>query len=67
MDELENLVDRCVAKGYHPTLRRHPTKWECELNCGVDTLSTEKPRPLAYGATAVEALKAAMLKVAEGK
>lgn len=64
MSEFEKLADQCVARGYYPWMRRDAKNWTCELRCGVDVMPTNISRPRAVAATAVEALVAAMEKIA---
>lgn len=47
-------------RGYYPNLARTDSGWECRLECGVDVLPANLPRPKATGDTAFIALTLAV-------
>jgi hypothetical protein len=59
MNELEQLRIQLAREGYRIHLHYQQDRWQCELLAGVAVLPAYQARPLAYGATAIEAVRAA--------
>lgn len=65
-DQLEQLCTDLLAQGFHAQLAlQGPRKWHCELTAGIDVLEGRLPRPRGTGETALAAVDAAQMDLAE--
>lgn len=66
MDPLEQLCTDLLAQGFHAQLAHNGLrKWTCELTAGIEVLKPEIPRPRGSGETALAAVDAAQVDLAE--
>lgn len=62
MNSFETIVAAERRKGWFPHLCATPSGWTCRLECGVEVLRAEQPRPIGEGPTAEAALTDAVRK-----
>lgn len=55
-NSFEGICDAECKRGWFPSLHRTPTGWTCRLECGVDVMPANEPRPFGSGPTAEAAL-----------
>lgn len=62
MSSFEAVVAAERRKGWFPHLQCTPDGWSCRLECGVDVMPANEPRPVGAGPTAEAALMDAVRK-----
>lgn len=60
MNDLESIIAAERRRGWFVTLQSSREGWTCHLQCGVDVLTGNIPRPSATGSTAMIALTLAI-------